>query len=646
MKQNKTKKTVSFLLAGILFANTIPTIASAENLFSNIRDEIKSSYTVRTNDSLIGGGVRIRFKNTSNIKPIVMVSPPTASMSCNGVSMKSMWGNLLNIDDITAMFSDAGVSLIWGMMLSIQYTMPEIGAIFESVNDFARKIQNILRNACQTGVQIGQGLNKNYKFPYLDAVDNGIKTAKSYVDKARGGESIGKVLGLGMFNDDGNLIKDASGDSLAPEEQIERMAMLIQSRILKGQSMLGGLFISYYKRLLASTNPTNNSIVGILNDRFKSSANEEKSFPTEEMCFTERTSEFLQPISTGTDPSATVSNSPVSQLTGDGNDLSKMSANDRFAWFGYAIAYTMIGDIGIANAEKALNDPLARSTIKSMEDDSAGLLKTLTQYKNGDAPETGLTHVGGFSSPIAPIKIANFLLTGDMSEPSDTNASTAKIDIKVPCLTIVRIKEQGDNSDVLVYPVLSDTPKEVYYFDVNDDGEQTLANKPFEGTIPSAECVIQKTIAGEDIEVCNPYSLAPISNRYLKILMNTPTAERFTLREKLAQLIAYKSAESILASMLANVDRISSTIVSPEGYDTEEDKKSEGTTNSGATVSENSALITQGYIDSLTKSVLQARKELVTAAGFKDENELKAIDNLFDLQEQRNARRGYRALDK
>lgn len=86
------------------------------------------------------------------------IQAPEIAASCSGISFKGMFGSIVNFDEIERQFSEAGESLAWGIMVGIIYSLPGIGEIFSKLDAWAKKIQQMLANACRSGVAIGQAL--------------------------------------------------------------------------------------------------------------------------------------------------------------------------------------------------------------------------------------------------------------------------------------------------------------------------------------------------------------------------------------------------------------------------------------------------------------------------------------------------------
>lgn len=89
---------------------------------------------------------------------------PEISASCSGISFKGMFGSIINFDELEKQFSEAGESLAWGILVGIIYSLPGIGELFSKLDAWAKKIQQMLANACRSGIAIGkaagtEGLN-------------------------------------------------------------------------------------------------------------------------------------------------------------------------------------------------------------------------------------------------------------------------------------------------------------------------------------------------------------------------------------------------------------------------------------------------------------------------------------------------------
>jgi len=105
------------------------------------------------------GGVSYSF-GTEYPPPIFSVSPPTIEAGCNGINIKGMFVSLLGLDQLGAMLQNAGASLAWGVAVGLIYSLPGVAAAFKMINQWAKDLQKLLGNACQSGIAIGHYLSE------------------------------------------------------------------------------------------------------------------------------------------------------------------------------------------------------------------------------------------------------------------------------------------------------------------------------------------------------------------------------------------------------------------------------------------------------------------------------------------------------
>ena len=140
----------------------------------------------------VPGGVYFRFGAAHQTPPpLFTVASPKASIGCGGLSIKGMFVSILGLDRLEMMLKNAGASLAWGIAIGLIYSLPGVMKAFEFINHWADKIQQLLANACQSGVAIGRSLSRDAGFDgesgmfatigqtinnYVDSMDQATKT--------------------------------------------------------------------------------------------------------------------------------------------------------------------------------------------------------------------------------------------------------------------------------------------------------------------------------------------------------------------------------------------------------------------------------------------------------------------------------------
>lgn len=206
------KKTINFIMA-VVFLH-VTTIASASTLFnSNSADFGSYGFpTIKTMPNgtgvAVGGNYELKLKRSSGTKPIIAITGPSITMGCGGLSIRGMFMSFLGLDELQSMLSDSGTTFAWGIMLGLIQSLPGVSETLAKIQDFARKIQALLANACNAGKILGQNLRKKASTDAVDSLMGGInnldqdfakkiKDANSYIDKVAG-----ELLSSGSISDD------------------------------------------------------------------------------------------------------------------------------------------------------------------------------------------------------------------------------------------------------------------------------------------------------------------------------------------------------------------------------------------------------------------------------------------------------------
>ena len=117
-----------------------------------------------------GPNYEYRFKDsTASVAPWLQFQLPSARIGCNGFSIEGGFMALLGLDDIKLQLENAGPTFAWGVLTTIEISMPSVAAIFQKIQQWVRKIQSLLQNACQSGKMAGEWLKKSYGFGQLES---------------------------------------------------------------------------------------------------------------------------------------------------------------------------------------------------------------------------------------------------------------------------------------------------------------------------------------------------------------------------------------------------------------------------------------------------------------------------------------------
>ena len=182
------------MIKAMLVLMSVAVMANAASPF-----DIKSNYFNATSASkwkdpssgvtyYSGPNYEYRFKDTTaTVAPWLQFQLPSARIGCNGFSIEGGFMALLGLKDIKLQLENAGPTFAWGVLTTIEISMPSVASIFQKLQQWARKMQALLQNSCQAGQMAGKWLNKNYQFGQFEStlIEEGadkIKDAVSSID--------------------------------------------------------------------------------------------------------------------------------------------------------------------------------------------------------------------------------------------------------------------------------------------------------------------------------------------------------------------------------------------------------------------------------------------------------------------------------
>lgn len=127
-----------------------------------------------------GTSIYFRFGPSFEIpEPIFNFSAPKMSIGCGGLSIKGMFANIIGLDRFEVMLKNAGASFAWGIVVGLVYSLPGIGTAFRMLNEFASKLQQLLGNACESGMALGAAIGKSAGPSLTGAIEKVKSTAMS-----------------------------------------------------------------------------------------------------------------------------------------------------------------------------------------------------------------------------------------------------------------------------------------------------------------------------------------------------------------------------------------------------------------------------------------------------------------------------------
>ena len=195
-----------------IIALSLVAVMSLQTVNATVLDRALSNYTPPQSATITdseGNTVKSMFytgsfyyRFTESATPPLMwtFSPPEVEVGCNGFNLKGMFMSLLGIDQFGSMLQNAGTSLAWGVAIGLIYSLPGVASVFKFINQWAKDIQKLLGNACQSGIAIGQaiaaqGLGEDVRNFEKD-VDNTLTGWTLAGSKQEGIKGVGDKLGL------------------------------------------------------------------------------------------------------------------------------------------------------------------------------------------------------------------------------------------------------------------------------------------------------------------------------------------------------------------------------------------------------------------------------------------------------------------
>jgi hypothetical protein len=103
-----------------------------------------------------GGSYHVKFRSLTEFQPWVQVGAPELKVGCRGVDLNLGFGSLINFEQLSKQLQEAGASIAWGVLIGLAYSLPALKQVFDTIQEWAARIQHMLANACNFGKVIGQ----------------------------------------------------------------------------------------------------------------------------------------------------------------------------------------------------------------------------------------------------------------------------------------------------------------------------------------------------------------------------------------------------------------------------------------------------------------------------------------------------------
>jgi len=208
-----------------------------------------------------------RFKTGNSVEPIFRASPPVIQAGCNGLNIKGMFVSIINLDRLSQMLKNSGASLAWGVLVGLIYSLPGVAATFRNLNQWAKMIQQLMQNACKSGIAIGQMIaNKTHLDQYAGKDLSLIPSPQELIAGSDNPEKVKKdVFGIkGLSFDTNTMALSFDGDSGVTPAQSLKAWFKALSRAYYVPTYNGFIASSIIGKMKA--NYRKNVFNGIIND--------------------------------------------------------------------------------------------------------------------------------------------------------------------------------------------------------------------------------------------------------------------------------------------------------------------------------------------------------------------------------------------
>jgi len=157
-----------------------------------------------------GPNLEYRFQSGGvSTVPWLQFQMPSVKIGCNGLSIKGGFMALIGLKDIKVDLTNAGQSFAWGVLTTIELSMPSVAAVFQKIQGWVRKIQQLLQNSCNAGRTFAKSFGLDRAFNIFD--NEAIKQGAD--ELMRSMDSVDKWLDRlngEITGDEGNETKEAT----------------------------------------------------------------------------------------------------------------------------------------------------------------------------------------------------------------------------------------------------------------------------------------------------------------------------------------------------------------------------------------------------------------------------------------------------
>jgi len=572
-----------------------------------IYEEVDSSGNVISTD-FYSGGVSYSF-DSSFPPPLFSVSPPSIEAGCNGINIKGMFISLLGLDQLGAMLQNAGASLAWGVAIGLIYSLPGVASAFKMINQWAKDLQKILGNACQSGIVLGRALaDKGLGMQGVrETVEN--KMQEIIPECQQKGEiCLVEALGLGdYFDKNGVFTFGGEIDEMQDKDKKDSISALFRG-IFEADMSLGGKVISNVMRL-----DTSGAMLRAMSNQPSGKAYVSKKIV------------LVPGLSTPAagSPYDTIGIDTIAGYMPSESEKTRT----KIKLFSYVLLYNFAGDIVTANTDAAIESALGKFTADPSKEQAA--LQDFENIKKF-SPQVFLGGMGSAVSAESAGKIfARFIIEGN-SNGSNTNK------LKAPVFHTISMEEK-ESSNVAHVTLLA-TPSNTNTGDFPIDD--------YEGTKKGSHCTVMKLVEGSawTSASCGNTQTVPVLfediDFFVNTIHNSPVGDKYRLIEALENYNMVMASYAMINAMQESLNDLggfnkSFTVTSGTGT-------TESTTKGETPEFMKAAAAAQlAYVKKVSDMIYSARQEISEYAGTFDN--LKEVRGIFEAQDLKNRTRGMKS---
>lgn len=614
------KKILSVITSLVLVLNTLNAGAISDVLDHAMLNITKpgimvekdaNGKTIATN--IYSGGVSFSF-NMDAPPPIFSASPPSIEAGCNGINLKGMFISLLGLDQLGSMLQNAGASLAWGVAIGLIYSLPGVASAFKMINQWAKDLQKLLGNACQSGIAIGQYLAKSAGID-KEKIDKKINAMIPDVVKCKqeGENCVVHALGLDKyFSKDGVFNYGGNYDELDTKDKKDAIASLLRGIFESDPSIGGKLLYSIFKK---GKGP---KIISALNGEYKTAGTNRSLY----------TSVFTLQLGDGS-TTKNIGGKPVVSIGINKVASSFLSTSEqtrgKLALFSYILMYNYVGDVILSNTNKFVDNALSKYMEKPNDDalGSAALkilenIKTITPTPNLSGP--GAARAATESGRA----LANFIIYGGAKRKT----------LSSPVFTIVQVEEE--KSTKKSFTILASDENIVDTIDVSS----------YKGLKKSSFCTVMSKLydnASTRYPECKNIENIPIAiediDWFVKVIQNSPNSARYRLADILIQYNAQMAGLATINAMFQNLDLMGGfgqkMFLNPNSSSLKDSNQKGSNPDYVNQAAQNEA----AYMARASK-VLEVAKNYIKNEDSGGINSYKEVRALFKLQQKENRARG------